>query len=160
VLFIDPSLVDDFWRDPAQVSDWFARFGLDNLTHRLATTQEFAASAEHAGLGPVDLLFVDGLHTAEQARFDYEAFRGRLSPRSIVLFHDSMRDGQSHMYGVDKGYAVTVRELMDEYRRDPALQVLDLPFGTGLTLLRRPTGTAEQPLDEGPRRHRSAAPGA
>jgi predicted O-methyltransferase YrrM len=160
VLFIDPSLVDDFWRDPARVEAWFGRFGLDNIRHRLATTQDFAASPEHAALGPVDLLFVDGLHTAEQARFDYEAFRGRLSPRSIVLFHDSMRDEESRMYGVDKGYAVTVRQLMEEYRSDPALQVFDLPFGTGLTLLRRPTGPAEQPLDESPRRRRPATPGA
>jgi hypothetical protein len=48
---------------------------------------------------------------------------------------------------------------MEEYRSDPALQVFDLPFGTGLTLLRRPTGPAEQPLDEGRRRRRSTPPG-
>jgi hypothetical protein len=71
-----------------------------------------------------------------------------------------MRDEESRMYGVDKGYSVTVRQLMEEYRSDPALQVFDLPFGTGLTLLRRPTGPAEQPLDESPRRRRPATPGA
>ena len=130
--------VDDHWRDPARVTAWFAGFGLDNVRHRLSTTQDFAGSPEHAALGGIDLLFVDGYHTAEQARFDYEAFRDRLSPRAVVLFHDSLRDGESPVYGDDRKYAVTVRALMDEYRRDPALQVLDLPFGSGLTLLRRP----------------------
>lgn len=138
VLFIDPSLVDGQWRDPARVQSWFASFGLDNIRHRLATTQDYATSAEHATLAGIDLLFVDGYHTADQARFDYEAFRDKLSPRAIVLFHDSLRDDASTIYGDAQPYAVTVRALMDEYRRDPALQLLDLPFGTGLTLLRRP----------------------
>jgi predicted O-methyltransferase YrrM len=157
VLFIDPSLVDDFWRDPDRVTAWFAGFGLDNISHRLATTQEYAASPELATLEPVDLLFVDGLHTADQARFDHEAFRDRLAPRSIVLFHDSMRDEESRIYGDDSGYRVTVRALMDEYRQDPGLQVFDLPFGTGLTLLRKATA-GEQPFNESPggRRARQA----
>jgi predicted O-methyltransferase YrrM len=158
VLFIDPSLVDDFWRDPVRVQGWFAGFGLDNIRHRLATTQDFVASPEIGALGPVDLLFVDGLHTAEQARFDYEAFRNHLSPRSVVLFHDSMRDGESRIYGDDSGYPVTVRSLMDEYRRDPGLQVFDLPFGAGLTLLRKATG-GEQPFNEHPVGRRPALKG-
>jgi predicted O-methyltransferase YrrM len=157
VLFIDPSLVDGHWRDPAAVQDWFGSFGLDNIRHRLTTTQDYVGTAEHAGLADIDLLFVDGYHSADQARFDYEAFRDRLSPRSVVFFHDSLRDDASTMYSEERPYAVTVRALMDEYRRNPELQLLDLPFGTGLTLLRKPPPN-EVALNSRPPLRRSGQP--
>src|SRR5262249_46643512 len=35
VIFIDPSLVDDFWKEPQAVTAHFARFGVTNVTHYL-----------------------------------------------------------------------------------------------------------------------------
>src|SRR5207302_207272 len=80
VYFLDPSLVDDFWKDPQAVQDYFAGFGLSNIRHFLMTTQQFVASEAYRSLGPVGIVFVDGYHSEEQARFDYEAFAGRLAP--------------------------------------------------------------------------------
>lgn len=149
VTFIDPSLVDDFWSDGARSARWFAQFGLDNVDHHLSRTQDFAGSEACEALGPVGLLFIDGYHTAEQARFDYEAFAGHLAPRALVMFHDSMVNRPSTIYGRDAAYDISVSRFVDELRQDPALQLLDLPFGTGLTVLRRRGGAEDEPLLEG-----------
>lgn len=154
VTFVDPSLVDGFWTDPASVRAHFERFGVGNVTHFRMTTQEFVGTPEYAALGEVGLLFVDGYHTAEQARFDWLAFEGRLAPYGIALFHDGLVLVESPIYGADRAYRVTVRHLMDELRRDPALQVLDLPFGTGLTLVRKADGASEPLLEGRPERPR------
>lgn len=149
VTFIDPSLVDDFWRDASRVADWFRGFGLANIEHHLATTQDFVRTPAYAALDDVGLLFIDGYHTAGQARFDYEAFASRLAPRAVVMFHDSMVARRSTLYGEQAAYEVSVARYVDELKLDPSLQLLDLPFGTGLTLLRRCGGEDDTPLLDG-----------
>src|SRR5262245_1136215 len=46
VYFIDPSLVDDFWKDAARVRDHFASYGVTNIQHFLMTTQQFVESPQ------------------------------------------------------------------------------------------------------------------
>ena len=43
----------------------------------------------------------------------------------------------SPMYGTERAYTCTVRRFMDRLKRRPDLQVLDLPLGPGLTLVRK-----------------------
>ena len=140
VTFIDPSLVDDFWTEPARVEAHFLRFGAANIRHHRATTQEFVQSAGFRELDEIGMLFIDGLHTAQQARFDYESFRDRLAPGALVFFHDTLRVRMSRIYGDDKPYEHRVKDFVGELRRDPALELLDLPVGDGLTILRRRSG--------------------
>ena len=137
VYFIDPSFVDDFWVNESQVKKHFADFGLTNVRHFHMTTQQFVGTEHYQSLGEVGIVFVDGYHSAEQARFDYEAFRDSVSDDGLVLFHDSTRVSKTKIYGEDREYERTVRDLMDELKQDPSLQVFDLPFAHGLTLVRR-----------------------
>lgn len=147
VVFVDPGLVDDHWHDPVEVAAWFARFGLDNIRHHRMTTQAFVASEARATVGELGLLFVDGWHTAEQARFDHLAFADQVAPRGLVLFHDSMARRRSTIYGEGDAYDMTVGDYVATLADDPTLQVLDLPYGTGLTLVRR--SSRVEPLLEG-----------
>jgi len=70
VHFIDPSMVDDFWKDPATVKEHFEGFGVENIRHYLMTTQQFIEPEPYRALDEVGIVFIDGLHTEEQARFD------------------------------------------------------------------------------------------
>jgi predicted O-methyltransferase YrrM len=142
ITFIDPSFVDDFWRDERRVQEHFAAFGLANIRHFLLTTQQFVETTAYRDLPPVELLFVDGYHTAEQARYDHLAFANKLAPEAIVLFHDSTTLVTSGIYGEERRYLHTVKHYMDELKRDPSLQVFDMPFDSGLTLVRRATPAA------------------
>jgi len=137
VCFVDPSHVDDFWRDPARVAGHFARFGIDNVRHHLMTTQQFAATEAFRALAPVGMLFIDGYHTEAQARFDFEAFRARMGTEAVVLLHDSLRERTSRIYGEGREYVHSVKRFVAALAADPGLQVFDLPWGDGVTLVRR-----------------------
>jgi predicted O-methyltransferase YrrM len=138
VHFIEPSLVDDFWSEPSAVQRYFGRFDVTNIVHHRATTQEFVASSAYGKLDPAGLILVDGYHTAEQAKFDFEAFTGKLAPQGVMLLHDSVWRQSSPMYGPGREYVRNVVDFVDELRADPAWQAFDLPFGEGVTLVRRP----------------------
>ena len=136
VVFIDPSYVDDFWTGPARVTAHFARFGIDNIDHHCMTTEAFTQSTAFATLKDVGVLFVDVMHTASAARFDYETFRPRLSDDGITLFHDSIWVRTTRIYGADKAYEHRVKDYIDDLRRDSSLDVLDIALAGGLTLVR------------------------
>ena len=142
VVFVDPSLVDDFWRDADSTRRYFASFGLENVRHFLHTTQDFIRTPSYGELHDIGLLLVDGYHTAEQARFDFEVFAGKLAADATVLFHDSVRTRRSRMYGEERVYEHTVVHYMDELKRREDLQVFDLPFDSGVTLVRRKSPSA------------------
>lgn len=135
--FIDPSLVDDFWKNPEQVKTYFERFGLDNIQHYLFTTQAFIQTDSYQALRDIDVLFIDGYHSHEQAKFDHLAFESKLSQDALVLFHDSTSTMNSGIYGNDKRYQHTVIDYINELKLQPNFQVFDFAYGTGVSLVKR-----------------------
>lgn len=148
VTFIDPSFVDDFWARPDEVKAWFAAHGLENITHHKTTTQDFVGSEAFAELPAVDILFVDGFHTEQQAEFDHRSFDDKLTPNGLVLFHDSVSEISSELYGQEGSYQYSVHKYLQRLKENPKYQVIDFPFSDGLTLVRQdvPIGRSRQPI--------------
>lgn len=49
----------------------------------------FEDGCQHVDDGSVDLLHIDGLHTYDAVRTDFETWHSKMSDRGIVLFHDT-----------------------------------------------------------------------
>jgi len=137
VVFIDPSMVDDFWKNPQHVRAPFAQFEVANVEHHLMTTEEFIKTNAYASLGPLGMVFIDGYHSEEAARFDYGAFERLLSSEGVILLHDSAACKITRIYGAERAYERRVKVFVDQLKKDNQLQVFDLPFDEGITLVRK-----------------------
>jgi len=137
VIFIDPSLVDDFWQDVQSVKSHFKSFGVTNIKHYLMTTQQFVKSETYENLSDIGIVFIDGYHSKEQAEFDYNAFEQLVSRDGMILLHDTIKVRSSKFYGNDNVYEHQVKYFVDELKKNKELQVYDFPFGRGVTLVRK-----------------------
>jgi O-antigen biosynthesis protein len=78
-----------------------------NFSTLLRTTFDDARS--HFGVSSIDLLHIDGMHSYETVRHDFDYWRDALSERGVVVFHDTnVREGD---FGVWKAW----QELTAQY---------------------------------------------
>jgi len=137
VIFIDPSFVDDFWKDESSVKAHFKSFGINNVEHYLMTTQQFVETSIYGSLSDIGIVFIDGYHSKEQSQYDFYAFQHLLSENGMILLHDSISSRNSKIYGKDKAYEHQVRLFIDELKQKKEFQVFDFPFDDGVTLVRK-----------------------
>jgi len=94
----------------------------------------------------VDLLHIDGLHTYEAVRHDFETWFPKLAPGALVLFHDiKVTHGE---FGVWKFW----HELREKYPKN-----MEFRHSHGLGVIRVPGGSKEKKptwLDEGAKEQR------
>jgi len=88
-----------------ELGDALARYGLDGKVHLIVADSRTVDPPP----APLELLFVDGDHTYEGARADYQRWRELVRPRGHLLFHDAVDTGR---YGnVYPGVARLVGEI-------------------------------------------------
>jgi predicted O-methyltransferase YrrM len=104
-------------------------YGLEPWCHIVRSTSRTVAQD---WFGSIDFLFIDGDHTYEGVRTDFELFQPWLSENAIVLFHDSRWEYQKDdpYYRSDIGVPLFLEELkLDGYHS------VTLPIPQGLTIL-------------------------
>lgn len=74
----------------------------------------------------IDLLHIDGSHTYEEVKHDYETWKSKVSDDGVILFHDISED---KLYGETMGSCLFWKELSKEY--DCTLE-FDFSYGLGV----------------------------
>ena len=123
----------DTWQGDAHASEYGSEVFEDLSQHHDGRYGQFStllrmtfdeALSQFAD-GSVDLLHIDGLHTYEAVRHDFDSWRPKLSSRSVVLLHDT------HERSRDFG----VHQLLDEMRAEFPVLAFDHSHGLGVVLV-------------------------
>lgn len=67
-----------------------SRLAAYGLAHRCNIIQSTSVEVAKSWNAPIDLLFIDGDHSYEMVKHDFEAFRPWLSDSALVVFHDTL----------------------------------------------------------------------
>jgi SAM-dependent methyltransferase len=129
--FVDPGKVDGHWHDPANVERLRRRFGLgERWVHVHATTRD----ALDRDLLPerIDLLLIDGDHSYDAVKLDFERLGSRVPTGGLILLHDAEVEGEGGFTPWEVG-----RFLRAEVYSRPEYETLVLPFAAGLALVRK-----------------------
>jgi predicted O-methyltransferase YrrM len=130
---IDPHRPTD-WNDDASVDTYgiltrnLGRLGLRDFVE---VVREDSVAAASSWARPIDLLFIDGDHSYDGVKRDWEAFVPFVSPFGVVVFHDTLWDLRP-----DPRYArpdMGVPRFVEELRRQgyPVLTI-DKDYGVSL----------------------------
>jgi predicted O-methyltransferase YrrM len=99
-----------------------------------------SAEAAQGWTRRIDLLFIDGDHSFEGVRNDFEMFRPWLAPNALVVFHDTAWNYHTVRRGAPPGDLAEklanmgVPRYLDALKRE-GYQSITLPVAPGLTIL-------------------------
>lgn len=133
-----------------EVSEYFAS---QHPTTAVLVRSLFDDAAPKFADGSVDLLHIDGTHTYEAVRNDYETWKPKLSKRGVVLFHDI--HVTRRMVG-DKANAFGVRRYFDSIKSDYLYAEFSHSYGLGVLCVGSEVPAAARELIEAVRRSRRA----
>ncbi len=123
----------NFWRDPEQVRQHFARFGVgEQVTHHKLTSEEFFSRYDELDLPQIDLAFIDGNHAYKHVAHDVIATLKRSHKNTYLLLHDTsiyIREALRHA-GVKRWLKKGIKPHKE------AFEYVDFPFASGVALVR------------------------
>lgn len=67
-----------------------------HATIQATSDRYFAVATENPAITPFNLIFIDGLHTAEQVKKDFENALKILSPNGFIVLHDCNPEKEEH----------------------------------------------------------------
>jgi hypothetical protein len=86
---------------------------------------------------PLDFLWIDGDHAAEQARRDVQNFGSKVRPNGVIALHDYWSDAACAMPPLAGPCGSEVSIVIDEMKADTnRYELITLPWSFGLTLAR------------------------
>jgi hypothetical protein len=106
-----PSYAVDTWKGDDQAGHYDESFYQQVEAYNQANYPEFSSllrctfdeAVSRFNDGSIDLLHIDGFHTYEAVRHDFESWLPKLSERAIVLFHDT--NVRRDLFGVHKYFS-------------------------------------------------------
>ena len=141
ILFsIDPHEKTE-WNDGKQTDDTYTIVRKRLLILRLSGFVEMIRAYSYQAVEnwsrPIDILLIDGSHTYEDVKQDFEKFLPHVIPGGYIAFHDTLwkYHKQNRYYREDQGVPRFVQELLDS-----GYPMVTISGGWGLTILQNTLG--------------------
>jgi len=141
VILIDPSYKGleppsyggiGFWDDAEAVEQHFSSMGTQNIQLLKKTSAEALVEVEEITGGKAQILHIDGAHSFENAKEDFNLYSRFIEMGGVAVLHDSFCQ---QWPGVSEAVEVFNRKRWD---------VLTLRLWPGLTLVTRKVGSAQE----------------
>ena len=120
------------WNDSSKVQGHFSRFDVNGIvTHYKMRSDELFPQYKELNLPPVDVGFIDGNHSYESVKYDFQQVLGQSHKNTYIFLHDTnayVREALNH---------AGVKRFLNSLKEDgKAFEVIDFPFSSGVALVR------------------------
>jgi predicted O-methyltransferase YrrM len=102
------------------------------LTHHVEIIRSLSGDAARNWTRPIDLIFIDGDHSYEGVKRDWELFSKHVTRFGLIVFHDTIWDLKPSAGGRESSMGVP--RFVDELRRQ-GYQVVTLDKNCGLSMV-------------------------